>query len=345
MPVNAPNPKSRSMAYCSAGASRAANFTSAMLLENRIASARVSTGSGSSSVMVRPPRRYLPSSPDTRSAGATRWRASSAAAVKIFATEPGSKVSVKALGRAEPSRRPAAVVTHPADDGAGEVGRRIEPVEHGLEVYAAHCAERLHLDDAVGTSEIGVAPAQGALHVGRGEPQPARDAGDILRGVAQLVDSDADVIRLLGEGERRAVAVREGAPPRRERDMLGALRPRLLRPAAPLEQLQLRRTPGDAHQRAADHDFDRAQPHGELRHQRGSPGGSGSRIISESDGRRSPSRWARGTSTAAAGRCAFLVSTRPSARPRHVHTGWRGGHTHALLQSRNACFTMRSSPE
>jgi len=105
MPVNAPNPKSRSMAYCSAGASRAANLTSAMLLETRIASARVSTGSGSSSVMVRPPRRYLPSSPDTRSAGATRWRASSAAAVKIFATEPGSNVSVKALGRAEPSRR------------------------------------------------------------------------------------------------------------------------------------------------------------------------------------------------------------------------------------------------
>src|SRR5438034_838880 len=45
-PVGAPNPNARSTPYCSSGWSRAANFTSAMLLETRIASASVSDGSG-----------------------------------------------------------------------------------------------------------------------------------------------------------------------------------------------------------------------------------------------------------------------------------------------------------
>ena len=31
--------------------------------------------------------------------------------------------------------------------------------------------------------------------------------------------------------------------------------------------------------------------------------------------------------------------------PPHVHTGWRGGQMQSVLQSRNACFTSRSSPE
>src|SRR2546426_1506928 len=38
IPVSAPNPKSRSIAYCSSGVSRAANLAMAMLLETRIAS-------------------------------------------------------------------------------------------------------------------------------------------------------------------------------------------------------------------------------------------------------------------------------------------------------------------
>src|SRR2546426_8719910 len=44
IPVSAPNPKSRSIAYCSSGVSRAANLAMAMLLETRIASAMVSEG-------------------------------------------------------------------------------------------------------------------------------------------------------------------------------------------------------------------------------------------------------------------------------------------------------------
>src|SRR2546425_1346865 len=96
IPVSAPNPKSRSIAYCSSGVSRAANLAMAMLLETRIASAMVSEGCGSSSVIVRPSTRHLPPSPDTRSMGDTRRSESNAAAAKIFARDPGSNVSVNA---------------------------------------------------------------------------------------------------------------------------------------------------------------------------------------------------------------------------------------------------------
>jgi hypothetical protein len=41
----------------------------------------------------------------------------------------------------------------------------------------------------------------------------------------------------------------------------------------------------------------------------------------------------------------FRVTSVPSACPRHVHTGCRGGQIHDALQSRNAFFTTRSSPE
>ena len=41
----------------------------------------------------------------------------------------------------------------------------------------------------------------------------------------------------------------------------------------------------------------------------------------------------------------FRVIDTPSAWPRHVHCGWRGGQIHDALQSRNAFFTTRSSPE
>src|SRR5207302_217805 len=93
IPVSAPNPKSRSIAYCSSGVSRAANLAMAMLLETRIASAMVSEGCGSSSVIVRPSTRHLPPSPDTRSMGDTRRSESNAATAKIFARDPGSNVS------------------------------------------------------------------------------------------------------------------------------------------------------------------------------------------------------------------------------------------------------------
>src|SRR5215216_4939501 len=41
----------------------------------------------------------------------------------------------------------------------------------------------------------------------------------------------------------------------------------------------------------------------------------------------------------------FRVIDAPSAWPRQVHWGWRGGQIQDALQSRNAFFTTRSSPE
>ena len=50
--------------------------------------------------------------------------------------------------------------------------------------------------------------------------------------VGQLVGRDADVVELLGDGERNAVAVVQGASPGREHRPLGPLPPRLLAPSA-----------------------------------------------------------------------------------------------------------------
>ena len=78
-----------------------------MLLDTRIASASVSDGNGCSSVNGdgRPGIRYVPPSPETRSPGRMRSNVISAAAAKILASDPGSNVSVNALGRIVPSAR------------------------------------------------------------------------------------------------------------------------------------------------------------------------------------------------------------------------------------------------
>jgi hypothetical protein len=55
-------------------------------------------------------------------------------------------------------------------------------------------------------------------------------------------------------------------------------------------------------------------------------------------------RGLRAVSSGPAG-AARRVTTVPNGTRSHVHAGWRGGQTHAELQSRNACFTRRSSPE
>lgn len=56
---------------------------------------------------------------------------------------------------------------------------------------------------------------------------------------------------------------------------------------------------------------------------------------------------ARGLRSASSGEAVtgLRVTSVPSAWPRQVHTGWRGGQMHDALQSRNAFFTTRSSPE
>jgi hypothetical protein len=105
MPVNSPMPNARSVVYCVAGSSRLANFTVPMLLEMRIASASRIHGKPScgSSVIVRNGSFHFPPSPYTLSSGVTRSCSSSAAAAKILAVDPGSKVAVSAFDVELPS--------------------------------------------------------------------------------------------------------------------------------------------------------------------------------------------------------------------------------------------------
>src|SRR5438874_1811733 len=123
----------------------------------------------------------------------------SAAAAKILASEPGSKVSVNALGRMVPSARRDATARISPDHRARKLGRRIEAPQHGLEMHAAHAAQRLHVERGKGTREPGVAAAQPAIYIARRDPELAGDRSGIAGRIAQLVRCDADMIRLLGE--------------------------------------------------------------------------------------------------------------------------------------------------
>src|SRR5256886_1521061 len=241
IPVFAPKPKARSVRYCSAGASRVTNFAIAMLLETRIASASVSEGSGCSSVIVRPGSRYLPPSPETWSVGATRRRDSRAAAAKIFTIEPGSNVSVNALGRVSPSRcREASARTSPVPGSS----MTTSPPSASMRRTASSSARRPTSCRA----------------------EPSRDERAVGGGIAQLIGRDADVIGLLAEAEWRAVTIEQRAAPRRQYDALGALRLRLLRPATTLPDLHLGRASGQEGQPDKDADFHHLEAHGGLRH-------------------------------------------------------------------------------
>ena len=103
-PVGAPNPKPRSISYCSSHRSFIENFAIATLLEYWIARARVSGSScGWVSLMLRVlpcdvSNVHFPCSPDTVAPGSTRPRERSAAAVNGFAVEPGSNAPVNTVG-------------------------------------------------------------------------------------------------------------------------------------------------------------------------------------------------------------------------------------------------------
>ena len=158
------------------------------------------------------------------------------------------------------------VVAQPPDRGAGEIGRGIEPVEHRLEVHAADAPQGLHLHPAVRAGEVRVAFAQGQLPGARREAEPPRDERAVGRRIAQLVGRDADVIGLLGEPERRAVAIEQRAAARRQHDALGALRLRLLGPATALPDLDLGRASGQEGEPDKDADFHHLEPHRGPRH-------------------------------------------------------------------------------
>ncbi len=158
------------------------------------------------------------------------------------------------------------IVAQPPDRGACQVGGRIEPVQHRLEVHAADAPQRLHLEPAVRAREIGVALVYRLLPGARREAQPPRDERAVGRGVAQLVGRDADVIGLLGETERHAVAIEQRAAPRRQHNALGALCLRLLGPAAALPDLHLGRASRQQGEPDEDADFHHLEPHRGLRH-------------------------------------------------------------------------------
>ncbi|PYP52099.1 MAG: hypothetical protein DMD45_05775 [Gemmatimonadetes bacterium] len=163
-------------------------------------------------------------------------------------------------------RRAVPVVAQPPDGGVGEGGGGIEPVEHRFEVHAADAPQRLHLEPAVRPREVRVALAQRLLPRARREAEPARDERAVGGGIAQLIRRDADVIGLLAEAERRAVAIEQRATPRRQDDALGALRLRLLRPATTLPDLHLGGASGQECQPDKDADFHHLEPYGGLRH-------------------------------------------------------------------------------
>ena len=158
------------------------------------------------------------------------------------------------------------VVPHAADRGVRHVRRGIEAVRDRLEVHAAHAPQRLHLERAEGPGEVGVAAPHGLRPGARRQRQLAGDQGTVLDRIAQLVGRHADVIGLLRERERDAVAVQQRATARREHDPLGALRLRLLRPAPPLQQLHLGRARDQERECRTYGDLDHLEPDGESRH-------------------------------------------------------------------------------
>ena len=124
---------------------------------------------------------------------------------------------------------------------------------------AAHRPQRLHVRGGERTGEPGVAAAQAAVHVAPREPQLPGDDRGVARGVAQLVGCDADVIRLLREGQPQPMPVGQRAAPCVEHDALGALCPGRGGVATPLEQLHLPGSQHEREQRRTDPDFHHGQ--------------------------------------------------------------------------------------
>src|SRR5207237_2480482 len=118
---------------------------------------------------------------------------------------------------------PSTILADSPDHRARKLGRRIEASQHGLEMHAAHAAQRLHVERGKGTREPGVAAPQPAIYIARREPELAGDRGGIAGRIAQFVRGGADMIRLLSERQTQPVAVEQRAAPRFEHDALGAL--------------------------------------------------------------------------------------------------------------------------
>src|SRR5260370_10930350 len=100
----------------------------------------------------------------------------------------------------------------------------------------------------------------------RGGAEPPADQGPVRDGIAQLIGGDADVVGLLSEGERRAMAGPQGPPARREHDALGALRLCFLGPADSLDELHFGGASDEEPERQEDAELDHLESNCETRH-------------------------------------------------------------------------------
>ena len=152
------------------------------------------------------------------------------------------------------------IVAHASDHGAREVLRGIEAAHHRLEVDAADGTNGLYLERGVRSREPGITTVLRPDHVARWNAQLARDRGEVVRGITQLVGRDPHVIRLLRERDRGAVPVIQRAAARVEHDALRALRGRAGGIAPSFQQLHLSRAHDQREQAEPETDFHHAQP-------------------------------------------------------------------------------------
>src|SRR5207237_905753 len=229
----------------------------------------------------------------------------SAAAAKILASDPGSNVSVNALGRMLPSaRREATASTSPV---AGSSITTSPPSASMLSIASssARCAISCSSASRVSTTSLpamgsamtragdsysrpsrslsttaapGVAAVHGAIDVAGCESQLPRDRGHVPDGIAQLIGRDAEVISLLRQRDRRAVPVIQRTAARVELHALGALGRRGGRIPMSLDELHLSRAHHQCEQRDREADLHNLEPDEWLGHQRGGALGAGAGI-------------------------------------------------------------------
>ena len=147
-------------------------------------------------------------------------------------------------GQLETGASGGTVGLEPSDDGARELARRIESLEAALEVHAGQRPQGLDLGSVEGAVEIDPALPGPELPVERcgGDTEAPDDEAERGGRVVQLVGSDADVIELLGHGQRHAIAIVERAPARGQHPPLGPAALRELRPVLALHDLELDRS-------------------------------------------------------------------------------------------------------
>ena len=134
---------------------------------------------------------------------------------------------------------------------------------------ALHAPERLHLGGVEGTVQIDppLARLKLAIEGRRGNAQISHQQDKAGADVLQLIRRDADMIELLGDGQRDAVAVVQRPATRRLNRAHGALPLRLLGPSLPLNDLHLCRATEHGRHRHGEAELEKDDAGGRLGHQ------------------------------------------------------------------------------